>query len=136
MSGTADEEIIGLDVAVDQVFFMYSLHACYLKEHTEEKKIGHISKKYKGLPHLGAVKRKQQISPYHLFGQHGSGFDAEFPTAHIKQIFQAWTKHADYENIIQSFLAEIVSGRKSGYFGVSKEVKMAAVKTSFSPSNN
>lgn len=85
---------------------------------------------------FGGRERKQQISPYHLFGQHGSGFDAEFPTAHIKQIFQAWTKHADYENIIQSFLAEIVSGRKSGYFGASKEVKMAAVKTSFVSSNN
>lgn len=36
MSWTADEEIIGFDIAVDQVFFMNGLHACYLREHTEE----------------------------------------------------------------------------------------------------
>jgi hypothetical protein len=60
MSGTADEEIIGFDIAVDQVFFMYSLHACYLR--AQREKLDMLVENYKGLPHLGAVKENNKLA--------------------------------------------------------------------------
>jgi len=105
MSWTTNEEIIGFDIAIDEIFFMYSLYPGYLS-----RQITAI------LVNVRASPSSTAKSPYHLFCDHGNGLVAELSATYIKQIFQTWPKHANYENIIQSLLAEIISGRKSGYF--------------------
>jgi hypothetical protein len=105
MSWTTNEEIIGFDIAIDEIFFMYSLYPGYLS-----RQITAI------LVNVTASPSSTANSPYHLFCDHGNGLVAELSATYIKQIFQTWPKHANYENIIQSLLAEIISGRKSGYF--------------------
>jgi hypothetical protein len=51
---------------------------------------------------------------YHVFSQHRDSFNGKLATAHIKHIFQAWTKEINDQNIVKTFLAKVIS---IGYAG-------------------
>jgi hypothetical protein len=48
------------------------------------------------------------LAPYHLPSRHTNGLDRKFPTTHVEQIFQTWSKKVNNENVVQSFLPKVV----------------------------
>ena len=55
-----------------------------------------------------------QIEPYHLFRDHDNCLDRESPVAMIEEIFQAWSKEINDQNVVEPFLAEVVDIWYSG----------------------
>lgn len=51
---------------------------------------------------------------YHLFRYHYHGFRCEPAVAVIEQILEGRTKEVDDEDVVQTFLAEIVDVRDAG----------------------
>jgi hypothetical protein len=50
-----------------------------------------------------------------LLRNHDNCLDGESPIAEVKEIFQAWAKEVNDQNVVESFLAKIVDIRYPGY---------------------
>lgn len=73
--GSADKEIVGFDVSVDEVLFVYRLHAGELD--------------------TLATSNSSEVRSYHLLGYHNNSLDGESSIAVIEQIFQAGAEQVD-----------------------------------------
>ena len=86
--GSADKEIVGFYVSVDEVLFVYRLHAGELD--------------------TLATSNSSEVRPYHLLGYHDNSLNGESSITVIEQIFQAGTEQVDDQDVVQALLAEIV----------------------------
>lgn len=75
---TANEEIVGLYIAVDEVLFVDRLH-------TRELLAGSVA----------AANISKDVGAHHLLRSHDYGLYAEFTAAHIEQIFKTWSEEVD-----------------------------------------
>lgn len=87
---STNEEVVGFDVAIDQVLLVDGLHPRQL-EHGQ-------------LPIRGTGNR----DCYHLLRNHNNRFDREAPVTMVKEIFQTGSKQVNDENVVQTFLAKVV----------------------------
>jgi hypothetical protein len=51
---------------------------------------------------------------YHLLGNHAHSLEAEPPVAVVKQILQRGAKEVDDQDVVQTFLAEVVDIGNAG----------------------
>lgn len=79
-----DEEIVWLDISVDQVLFVNSLHPRQL-----------LLDGPSGLTH-------------HLPRCHAACFYAKLSTAHVEQILKRWSEQVNDENVVKTLLAKVV----------------------------
>jgi len=87
--GPANQEVVGFDITVDEVFFVYGLHSGKLHA-------------------CQSSSRGRMGSAYHLLGDHDHGFDRKPSVAMIEEVFQARSQKVDDEDVVQTFLTEVV----------------------------
>lgn len=96
-AGSTDQEIVRLDVAIDEVFLVDRLNS---------RKLGFG---------LSAGPRATEKRSYHLFGDHHHSLDGESPVAMVEEIFQARAQEIDHQDVVQTFLPEIIHIRDASY---------------------
>jgi hypothetical protein len=92
---SADEEVVGLDVSVDEVLLVYRLYSRQLLR-----------------VRCGSSLRIE-TQPYHLLRNHYHGLDGESPVTVIEEVFQTRPKQVDDENVVQAFLAKVINIRNT-----------------------
>lgn len=113
---TPNQKVVGLDVTVDQVLFVYALNPRDLEGNgarradTED----HVSQR----DQEGGEGRKVGNGGYahHLPGGHADGFDGEFSATHVEEIFETGPQKVDDENVVQALLTKVVDLRDTGCF--------------------
>ena len=93
--GTADEEVVGLDVSVNEVLLVDGLHSGKLLPLAENLAHG-------------------DISGYHLLRNHCDCLDGESTVAMIKQIFQTRAQQIEDQNVVETFLTVVIHVRHTG----------------------
>ena len=90
-AGPADQEVVGLDVAVDQVLFVNRLDTRQLQLQSDIEGPAEIA---------GCT--------YHLLGHHADRLEAEPPVAVVKEVFQRRAEQVDDQDVVQAFLAKVI----------------------------
>lgn len=92
---SADQEVIGLDVSVDEVLLVDGLDS-------------------RQLQNVRLRRHCQRACTYHLLGDHDDRLDRELPVAVIEKILQAGSEEVDDQDVMQTLLAKVVDIRDSG----------------------
>lgn len=126
----ANQEVIGLDVAVDEVLLVYRLHAGKLCAAMATRAGGRRSGSTAAAEETGQKASASDIfsgrragcgrddrggQTYHLPRCHADRLDRELAPAHVEEVFQARTKQVDDEDVVQALLPEVVYLRYPGW---------------------
>lgn len=93
---STNEKIVWFDVTVDEILLVNCLYSRQLLE---------ISKKKIGM---------NDYVSYHLFGNHHNGLDGEFSMAVIEEVFKAWAKQVNDQDVVKALLAKVIYIRNTG----------------------
>lgn len=63
----------------------------------------------------GGGKVGRMLAAYHLFGYQNDSLQGESPPTHVKQVFERGAQQIDNEDVMETFLAEVVHVRDTGY---------------------
>lgn len=63
------------------------------------------------------------METYHLLGYHDDGLDGKLPVAVVEQVLQAGAEQVDDQDVMETFLAEVINIRDPGYDNVSQGSK-------------
>lgn len=100
----ADQKVVWLDITVNEIMVVNGLNTSQLYE------IGQwpLIFSWRVLRKQGWVGKRIFGDIYHVFSKHSDGFNRKLASAHIKHIFQAWTKEINDQNIVKTFLTKVV----------------------------
>jgi hypothetical protein len=54
-----------------------------------------------------------------LFGDHYNGLDGKSASAVVEEVLQGRSEKVNYQNVVETFLAEVVDIRNAGYLEIS-----------------
>ena len=94
-AGAADKEVVGLDVAVDEVLLVDGL---------DTRQLGRVSWR----------ERTRRYMAYHLLCYHDNGLDGELAVAMVEEVLQAGPQQVNDQDVVKTLLTEVVDIRDAG----------------------
>ena len=90
---SADEEVVGFDIPVDEILVVYRLDSGQLQTVSTSRNVLEYS--------------------HHLPSGHAACLDAELSSAHIEEVLERRSEQVDDENVMETFLAKVVHLRNT-----------------------
>lgn len=94
-SWTANEEVVGLDVPVDQVLLVDCLDSRQLER-------------------VSIDSYDASVETYHLLCYHDDCLDRKLPVAVVEQVLETGTEQINHQDVMEAFLAEVINIRDPG----------------------
>jgi hypothetical protein len=115
----AHEEVVGLDVAVDEVLRMHVLDAANLQPNVVSTPPHTTRHTTHDTTHAHGM-----TGVYHLVGDHEHGLDGELAVAHVEDVLERGSEEIDHHHVVVALLPEPSHVRKPDYANPPKKKKM------------